>query len=463
MPDQQVDLTEASQPERSIVEFRLETELAYFESMKTEFLEDLARVFDITPEELSIVSISRGCVNLQLEMPESSRRQLEHDLMYGDSPELKALRQKYSISRIRPNPRPEAPYLNLSGRPKTPENSLTWLHLSDVHFRSDQGSSQFAQNFVLDRFHTELPGFLAEWELKPDFVFLTGDISFSGQQNEYEGAKNFLSHLVNEQLLNSPKLLFVPGNHDISWDMIDPIFEKEIETQLDSHDAVNKYWIELDRQKQIGLLRFKNFFDFSRDCYALGQPDMNENEYYYVKKFEHGGLNIGISGLNSSWRSTRKDMKSEETSDVDMGNLILGQHQLVSALDAIRDTDLRIALLHHPPASMWFKEFDVQIQNALLPGFDFILRGHEHTMSALGISGPGAGCMHIASGSLYDHQGYPNGFNAVRLDLDSGKGCIFLWRYYKEAFTWRKDVVLFRDGFCEFDFPRPLGGSLVTT
>jgi len=455
MTAQQNERVEEHPPARGIVEFRLETDLESFQQIKANFLVDLAHMLRIHPEEIRIVSIYQGCVNLRLELPEEAKKQLEYDLQHGTSAALEAFRKQYGIERIRFDPQVEAPALNLSAPLKTPKRSLTWLHLSDMHFRSDGGAMQFAQNLVLGAFMQDLPGLLAERELAPDFIFFTGDVAFSGQQEEYKAAKNFLRPLVEAFPSKKPLLFLVPGNHDVTWDMINPAIERDLRRKLTSHDAVNKYWLESPMEKATGLLRLKNFWDFVNDCSLLGQPAMGAYEYFYLTELEHQDLRIRIVGLNSAWRSTRKDDTKAGGRDIDIGGLLLGQHQVETALEHLESAEIKIALLHHPPASMWFQPFDSQMQSVRLPHFNFVLRGHEHQPTALGLRSAGAEWMHIASGALYDHQEYPNGFNAVRLDLDRGTGVIFLWRYYKETFKWRKDVSLLPDGFDEFELPKP--------
>jgi hypothetical protein len=61
-----------SQLEHGNIEFRLETDMENFQPMKGDFLEDLAALLKIDLEEIKIVSIRQGCVNLELEIPEGA-------------------------------------------------------------------------------------------------------------------------------------------------------------------------------------------------------------------------------------------------------------------------------------------------------------------------------------------------------------------------------------------------------
>ena len=90
--------------------------------------------------------------------------------------------------------------------------TLTWLHISDLHFEE---SDAYNMDVVLGAFLQDIPQLLAEDGLHPDFLAVTGDIAFSGQAEEYELAWHFLDDL-RAQLNDLPKehLFIVPGNHD---------------------------------------------------------------------------------------------------------------------------------------------------------------------------------------------------------------------------------------------------------
>ena len=152
------------------------------------------------------------------------------------------------------------------------------------------------------------------------------------------------------------------------------------------------------------------------------------------------------------WRSTKKPKSGI---DPDVQNLILGDPQIVDVMDAVDHCEVRIALLHHPPNSMWFAEFD-QARHELLSCFDFVLRGHEHRANALGITSiTGDEWMHFASGALYTTD-YPKGFNAVIVNLESGLGKMYLWEYDHDRLKWRADTRRIPNGWIEFPIPKQL-------
>jgi hypothetical protein len=95
-------------------------------------------------------------------------------------------------------------------------------------------------------------------------------------------------------------------------------------------------------------LRLAEYFRFVAQIEPFGHPQIQPYELHYSELQQHRGAQIGIAGLNSAWRSTSR---KNDASRSDRDRLLMGAGQL-------RRADLRIALLHHPPDSDWFKAFD---------------------------------------------------------------------------------------------------------
>ena len=89
---------------------------------------------------------------------------------------------------------------------------VTWLHVSDVHFTAH--GDPYDRDVVLRslvaaarRFH--------EQGRRPDLVFFTGDIAYSGKREEYVHATRFFDSLLQAVELDRKRLFVVPGNHDV--------------------------------------------------------------------------------------------------------------------------------------------------------------------------------------------------------------------------------------------------------
>ena len=238
----------------------------------------------------------------------------------------------------------------------------------------------------------------------------------------------------------------IPGNHDVNWSLIDLSSDIKIRALLKDKASVSEYLLdpkhELTREQS--FLRLKYYNEFADACATLRQPSRN-HLYFYTSKFNHEGLQVGIAGLNSPWRCTRKDAAPAAdalTNDMDLGHLVLGELQLKAALQDLKDCDLRIALVHHPPMDSWFAEFDKQTQTNYLSEFDYILRGHEHLVSADVSSRlqPKRETTLFAAGALYQKAPWTKLFTSLVLKLDTKRQILYKWKYDDSLETWNAMV-----------------------
>ncbi|MBC8457218.1 MAG: hypothetical protein H8D67_04385 [Deltaproteobacteria bacterium] len=90
-------------------------------------------------------------------------------------------------------------------------------------------------------------------------------------------------------------------------------------------------------------------------------------------------------------------------------------------------------------------------------GYKFILHGHLHRAGILRPMDPDSNTTVIAAGACYESRDYPNTYNFVRLNFETGKGTVYLRRYSdKRGGFWTKDVMTYRnvrDGEHVFDLP----------
>jgi 3',5'-cyclic AMP phosphodiesterase CpdA len=92
--------------------------------------------------------------------------------------------------------------------------TLTWLHLSDLHFRGAETSVDRArfESMLLD-----MKECCSAECLELDAVFFTGDVVFSGQKEQYDGVGKWLDEILDVCGMTGrrDKLFIVPGNHDV--------------------------------------------------------------------------------------------------------------------------------------------------------------------------------------------------------------------------------------------------------
>ena len=303
---------------------------------------------------------------------------------------------------------------------------ITWLHISDLHFRPKTiTEARWVLNPLLDDIREHI-----ERGVKPDFIAVTGDIAFGGKLDEYELARDFFGKLLDITGLERGRLFLVPGNHDVDRDRVTFVVETTARAILD-RDSANKVLAGPEDRKTMFSL-FDGYHRFLEGCLPeLGCFD--PDHYFYVHSLPLAGWNIAILGLNSAWVCTHDEEKP-----------LLGELQTRAALDRSKDADLRIALLHHPFGC--FREFDNQSKDMLTDGCHFILHGHLHETEAAQLSTPDGAATILAGGASYDKRERPNKYNLVQLDLSTGKGVIYFRRYAdaRRGF-WASDTLIYKN------------------
>jgi 3',5'-cyclic AMP phosphodiesterase CpdA len=326
-------------------------------------------------------------------------------------------------------------------------STVTWLHISDLHWRE---SETYDANIVARALLNDLA---KRDEIAPelahiDFVFVTGDIAFAGQSEEYRLAERFFDDLRRTTGVRKERTFVVPGNHDVDRSVISDE-TRDILDRLGNRQAVNRLLgYDVDRAKI--MQRLHRYQHFVNDYWGNHLPFDNVRYSYVkrcrVKRGEDSYTWVEILGLNSAWASA---------SDNDRHNLFLGERQVRSALDQTRRAGIRIVLMHHP--FEWLRDFDRDDCEALLlDKCDFILHGHLHRTGAMQIESPGGNAIVFSAGACYEGRKYPNTYNLVVLDFDAGEGTIYLRIYSdQQGGFWTQDSMTYRRVRGEYTFRLP--------
>jgi len=336
---------------------------------------------------------------------------------------------------------------------------ITWLHISDLHFRS----SQYAADVVLEQMIDHVRAQVKVHDLRLDFIVVTGDVAFSGLPKEYKRAEAFFNDLLTATGVNKERLFIIPGNHDVHWKSIHEITAAGYLTTLTTTDKIDEVLGSRTHLKAI-LAKFRYYKQFIKRYLPFRPCD--EKHLYFVETLPLCGKRVSILGLNSAWMSAYKWKKKDEKAD-DRHQLILGRRQLRLAHKEAKqqEADLLIAAMHHPTEWLKDKVDREEIEALLERHCHFILRGHLHNNTVLGSTTPGShdATYTITAGASFQTRGHPmdyNGYNFVRLDLDAGIGTIHL-RCYSSKYGghWTEDGYSYPglpDGGFSFALPETL-------
>ena len=304
---------------------------------------------------------------------------------------------------------------------------VTWLHLSDLHFRKSQA---YDENVVLKALLRDL----FEQQVHPDFVAVSGDIAFSGQPIEYDLARRFFNDLLQTTGLDKDRLFLVPGNHDVDRSLIST-GARAIGESLSDRKSANAL-LSTPTDRKLVFARFKGYAAFVR-TYLGKEVRFDDSRYFYVQSLDLAGQQVALLGLNSAYMCA---------SDQDKANgLLIGERQARAALEQAAGASLKIALLHHP--FDWLREFDQNDSAAMLTdGCDFVLHGHLHQTAATQLTSPDGAATILACGACYETREFPNMYNWVQLDLTASVGTVYLRRYSDaRGGFWAKDTLTYKN------------------
>lgn len=315
---------------------------------------------------------------------------------------------------------------------------LCWLHLSDWH----QKGPDFNRQVVRDRLITDIRNRIQidNRLARVDFIVFSGDVTFSGQEAEYNAAKvHFFDKVLEATDLstNPDRLFIVPGNHDLNRQHVHDMLPPELQRPLDS-DALVQKWFGLDTEKRTRTLEpFKAYRQFVSEYTGQPTPD-----YASIVRLNVSSIQVVLLGLNSAWMCGRKDERGDVINDY--GHALVGEPQVHEALEQIVNADdVCIAVLHHP--FEWLAEFDrYSIKARLKRKCHFILSGHEHCPQVEVAHGTLGNCVTIPAGACFkgriaENPRNTNSYNFVYLDFDSRQSVVYLRRWSEPRNAWIQD------------------------
>jgi len=305
-------------------------------------------------------------------------------------------------------------------------SSFNWLHVSDLHFKL---GDTFNRDLVLNAFLESLPTLLGR-VAKPDVIFFTGDIAFSGKAQEYKLASQFFDKLLDIMQMNKESLFVIPGNHDV-----DRSSGIGLARTLDDIESSDDYF---NPEKDLFHVRVrqKSYADWHKEYFGGGQTFSFNSTVSQIITIDNGELRIGVLPINSATFSY---------DDYDENKLWIGRRCLNDSFKKLNELelDLKIGLMHHPIFDICDKE-RTQIESGISKNLDLLLRGHLHETDVRMISGMSGSVLHLAAGALYQTTKWPN--KAMFGFYSDGKVSVLPIRFDEDVSpVWTVDTGLFPD------------------
>ena len=242
--------------------------------------------------------------------------------------------------------------------------TIRWLHISDVHECNRDGYHRTSM-------FEAIVAAVKEREPKPDFVFFTGDLAFSGSKPEYELLRDRFLNPLRGALPDGCPIFTVPGNHDVSRKrVVNPRTWIGNEAERNTFQKVDQD----GRQKRVDAIlpRFEAYREIEQELSAWDDDWLASETGAVCVKREAAGHKLAIVGINTAWLCH---------GDEDWGRLTAGKTMIEAALKSAAGAELTIVLGHHPLAAMngekpWSD--GERIRQRLLQANAIYLHGHLH-------------------------------------------------------------------------------------
>ena len=212
----------------------------------------------------------------------------------------------------------------------------TYIHLSDLHFGQETGSDLHLHQDVRERLIEDAKSLTArESKSGVDGVIVTGDIAFSGKQNQYKQAGEWIERLRKAVGCGLKDVFLVPGNHDVDRDEISSACEALLAKINECGEEQLELYLQDRLDSEVLYRRFKSYRAFA-EAYAC--PIDTASGYTVDRQVLVGpGRFLRFIGANSA-------LVCSPTSDEDR-HLLLGARQRTFPH---YDGEELVVLCHHP-------------------------------------------------------------------------------------------------------------------
>lgn len=294
------------------------------------------------------------------------------------------------------------------------------IHLSDLHSKSD-----YPKNFEIERISKAVSTLADADEYA---IVVSGDVAFSGKNNEYNSIKAFFKNLCLPQFFKRKvkfiNYIYVPGNHDIDYDY------SEVPSDVNQFEKIFGKTVGLDHMdiekvETVYSKAMKEFYKFSKKGHCEWEdPIIN------TKSIRFGDCRINFVMVNSAPFSLLKGQS------IDKGNHNLTQKQL-KEIRNLANAEINILVMHH--SLEWFSDDTKrELREILANYYTAFLFGHEHDeIAERRTINYGGECLYVQGNAMADCSMRDNGFGVVDIDFNSQKVKAYSFVFEHDIYTHR--------------------------
>ncbi len=238
------------------------------------------------------------------------------------------------------------------------------LHLSDIH-----ASAQSKTNLhrLVEQLKNDIQAVQKNHNVKIQMICISGDLINSGDNSDEELSivlEELLQPLMDLLALDETCIFVVAGNHEVKRSAIVSYIETGLCSTLVSEAAVEDFLQSVDTES----IKRISYFDSSfTDLFGNKPVWVHPLGRSYI--VDTGSLKVGISCLNSAWRSTG-------IGNAEKRKMILGRKLIIDSYESIKEADIKICIAHHP--FDWLVDEDKTAVEKCISQYDIVLTGHIH-------------------------------------------------------------------------------------
>ena len=291
------------------------------------------------------------------------------------------------------------------------------LHLSDIHINATSISTI---DKLVEKLIRDIEKVKEENNAGVDLVCFAGDLigrgdkAFEDEMQIHLAEKHFIQPLLCALNLSNKEFILVPGNHEVDIRKIVKMTEVGLAAMSSLEDINDSIYNMEDEYKR----RLQYFYDYMCDKYICDAKKWNLG---YSLERDINGVSVGIVGIDSAWRSTGAGY-------IERGKMLVGEQQVGVLFENIKDTDLKICLMHHPID--WLSDLEMNNIEKRLNHFDIVLRGHVHDLDDKQICTQRYKTIYNTSGKIYPLDSYYSGYSLIDVDMDLNKCNLYSREYF---------------------------------
>ena len=191
------------------------------------------------------------------------------------------------------------------------------LHISDIHINEP---SIPHIDIIVEKLIKDINKVSYENDVSIDLICFAGDLIARGD-NAFEGEKqidlaegHFIAPLLKATGLTNKEFILVPGNHEVDIRRI----AKRTEEGLAALSSLNDINDTINEMEDEYKKRLKYYYDYMHEKYVDDAEAWNLG-YSIIRNIN--GIEVGIIGVDSAWRSTGAGLSER-------GYMLVGEQQV---------------------------------------------------------------------------------------------------------------------------------------